>query len=91
MGIDGNPFPLGLLQDQFHILQVVAGNQDGLAFFMAQGDLGRYGMAISFGVGGVQDFHGPQIDLAAFMVRPIQSFRVRSLFKVAASPSCMKA
>ena len=58
------PFAFGLLQDQFHILQVMAGNQDGLAFFVAQGDLGRDGMAVGFGIGRVQDFHGPQIDLA---------------------------
>ena len=65
VGIDVDAFAFGLLQDGVQILQVVAGNENGLALLGAQGHGGGHGVAVGAGVAGIQQFHGPQVDFAA--------------------------
>ena len=66
MGINIDPFTFGLFEYFLQIFQVMAGNQNRLALFCSQRNLGRDRMAVSSGIAGIQKFHGPQIDLPAF-------------------------
>ena len=65
MGVDVDALAFGLLEDLFHHLQVVAGDQDGLAGLGAELNRGRYRVAVGVGVGGVEQPHDGQVLLAA--------------------------
>jgi hypothetical protein len=65
MGVDVDAFAFGLLQDDLQVLEVMAGNQNGLAFFGAQRHRGRHRVAVGAGIAGIQQFHGPQVHFAA--------------------------
>ena len=64
MRVDGDALALGLLQQSLEIEQVVPGDQDGLACFDAEGDLGGHRDAEGDGVGFVQKLHGLVVGLA---------------------------
>ncbi len=66
VGVDVDAFAFALLQDLFQVQEIVPGNQDGLAFLVPQGHLGGHRVAVPAGVARIQQFHGPQVDLAAF-------------------------
>jgi len=66
MGVDVDALVLGLLQEHGQIFEVMAGDQDTLAGDMTQRHRGRNRMAVGAGVAGVQQLHGPEVDLAAF-------------------------
>ena len=65
MGVHVDPLAFGLFQNVIQILQIVAGNKNGLAFFGTQRNRGGHGMAVGPGIGRIQQFHGPQVDLPA--------------------------
>ena len=58
--------PLALLENLLQVLEVVAGNQDGLSLLGAQGDLRGNGMSVRTRVARVEKLHGPQVDPPAF-------------------------
>ena len=64
VGVDVDALALGLLQQKLQIAQIVAGNQDGLALTCAKRNRSRYGVAVLSCVGGVQKFHGAQVDFS---------------------------
>ncbi len=66
MGVDVDSLSGGLLQEFIQILEIVSGNEDGLPFLCPQGNDGGNGVSIGFRVGGVEEFHGPEVDLPAF-------------------------
>jgi len=66
MGVDVDALVPGLLQEHGQILEVVTGDQDALAGDMAQRHRGGDRMTVGAGVAGVQQLHGPEVDLAAF-------------------------
>ena len=47
VGVDVDALALGLLEQLLQVLQVVAGDQDGLALLAARADLGRHRMAVA--------------------------------------------
>ena len=63
--IDVDALAFALLQDHLQVLQVMAGDQDGLALLHAERHFCRDRMAVGAGVAGIEDFHGPEIDLSA--------------------------
>ena len=65
VGIDVDAFPFGLLEQFFEVLEVMAGNEDGLAFDRFDADRGGDWMAVGGGVGAVQHFHDLEVDFAA--------------------------
>ncbi len=65
VGVHVNALAFALLEDFLQVQQIVAGDQDGLALFVAQGNGGGHRMAVAAGIAGVQKLHGPKIDLAA--------------------------
>jgi len=64
--VNGDALAFGLLEQLFEVLQVMAGNQDGLALLHAQRNLRRNGMAERRRIARVEQFHRAQIDFAAF-------------------------
>jgi hypothetical protein len=87
MGVYKDPLALGLLQDQLQVLQVMAGHQQGLAFFVAQGNGRWHRVAVNPRIAGIQQLHGPQIDLAALEASPTRSLTPSPSSRVAAMPS----
>ncbi len=59
------PLPSVCLRSLLQHLQVVAGNQDGLAGLGAELHRGRHRVAVGVGVGGVEQPHDGQVLLAA--------------------------
>ena len=55
----------GLLEQRLQVGEVVAGDEDRLAGALAERDLRGLGLAEGAGVGGVEDLHRAQVDLAA--------------------------
>ena len=55
---------LGLLQQQFQIVQIVAGNNDERPLFHGQRNRDRHGRTVAFGVGPIQKRHAPEVFLA---------------------------
>ncbi len=70
MGVDVDPFPLGLFQQLLQHEQVVAGDQDGLARLRSQLHLRRHRAAEALHVGSVQHAHDRQVHLAALHGEP---------------------
>ena len=70
VGVDVDPLAFGLLEELFQHLQVVAGDQDGLAGLGAELHRGRYRVAVGIGVGGIQKAHDGQVLLAALHGQP---------------------
>ncbi len=68
MGIDVDALALGLLEKLLEVLQVMAGDQDGLARHVAHQHLGRQRVAIGAGVGRVEQGENADRDLAALQV-----------------------
>jgi len=66
MGIDIDTRAFGLLEDLFHHLQVVTGDQNSFAGFGTQLNRCRYRMTICVGVGSIQKAHDSQILLTTF-------------------------
>ena len=64
VGVDVDALPLGLLQQCLEVLQVVAGDEDGLPLLCAEGNLGRHGMAVRPGIARIEKLHGPDVRLA---------------------------
>ena len=65
VGVDVDPLALGLLEKLLQVLEIMAGNEDGLALLRAQGNGRGDGVAVSARVGRIEQLHGPQVDLAA--------------------------
>ena len=65
VGVDVDPLALGLLEQLLQVLEVVAGNQDGLALLRAEGNGRGDGVAVGARVGRIEKLHRPQVDLAA--------------------------
>ena len=66
VGVDVDPLALGLLEQLFEHAQVVARDEDRLARLGAELNRGRHRVAVAVGVGLVEQFHGDQVDAAAF-------------------------
>jgi hypothetical protein len=66
VGVDVHALALGLLQQHLQVVQVVAGDDDERALVLRGGDAGRLGMAVGLGVGGVEQRHAGEVDLAEF-------------------------
>ena len=66
VGVDIDTFAFRLLQQQFQIVQVMAGHHDERAFFNIGCDFGRHRMAVGFGVGFIQQLHANQVNLTGF-------------------------
>lgn len=66
VGVNVYAFPFGLPEQGFQILEIVTGDEDGLACGCAELDFGRFGVTVSGGVGGVEEFHGSDIDATTF-------------------------
>ncbi len=66
VGIDVDPLAFGLLEQDFQVFQVVAGNQNSLALPGPQRHLGRRRMTINASVAGIEQLHGPEINFSAF-------------------------
>ena len=66
VGVHIDALACRLRKDGRQVLQVMAGYQDCLAPSGAEGHLGRHRMAVSAGVAGIKQFHGPEVDFAAF-------------------------
>ena len=56
---------LGLFEQFFQILQIMAGNQNRLAFDRGDADRRRHGVAVSSGIRFIEQFHDPDVDFAA--------------------------
>ena len=66
VGIDVDAFALALLEHLFEVIQVVAGDEDRMAFLRAERHARRHRVSVDARIGSVEDFHGPQVNLAAF-------------------------
>ena len=66
VGVNVDALAGALLQDLLQVQEIVARHQDGLALLVPQGDLGGHRVAVSAGVAGIQQLHGPEVDFAAF-------------------------
>ncbi len=62
--VDVDAFALRLPEHFFEVLEVVAGDDDALALDRRDADLRRLGMAVGLRIGGVQQLHRLEIDLA---------------------------
>ena len=65
VGVDVDSLALGLLEQRLEVLQVVAGDQDGLALLCAEGHGGGHGVAVGARVGRIEKLHRAQVHLAA--------------------------
>ncbi len=65
VGVDVDALALGLLEKRLQVLQVVAGDEDGLALLCAEGNGRGDRVAVGARVGRIEKLHGPQIHLAA--------------------------
>ena len=70
MGIDIDPLPLGLFQHLLEVLQVVAGNQNRLAFLRPKGDVRGLGVPVGPRVPRVEELHGPDVRLPCLHGEP---------------------
>ena len=66
MGVNVDALILGLLQEHSQIFEVMAGDEDALAGDVTERHRGGDGMTVVSGVACIQQFHGPEVDLAAF-------------------------
>ena len=64
VGVDVDAFTLGLLQQQFQIVEIVAGDDDERPLLHRQRDGGRRGRTVAFGVGLIQKRHALEVFLA---------------------------
>ena len=71
--VDVDPLAFGLLEQFVEVFQVVAGDADALAADRRDADAGRLGMAVGAGVGGIQQAHHRQVQLAR-LHRPAEQF-----------------
>ncbi len=65
VGVHVDALARALFQDGLQVLEVVTGNQNGLAGLGAQRDLGRHRVSEDLRVSGIQELHGAQVDLPA--------------------------
>jgi len=70
VGVDVDPFALGLLEEFLEVLEIVARDQDGLALPVSERHLGRHRVSVGSRVGGIQKLHGLEVDLAALEGQP---------------------
>ncbi len=80
VGIDVDALAFGLFQKLVKVLKIVPGNEDGLAPAVAQRHGRGHGVPKRPGVPGVEQFHGPQVGLAAAQdqIKPVlKAARVR--------------
>ncbi len=66
VGVDVDALAGGLFEQHLQVVQVVAGDDDEGALFQRGGHLGRDGVAVGAGVGGVEQGHAGEVDLAEF-------------------------
>ena len=66
MGVDVDALALGLFEQHLEVVQVVAGHDDERALVLRGGDLGGDGVAVGAGIGGVEQGHAGEVDLAEF-------------------------
>lgn len=66
VGVDIDALAFRLLEEGFHILQVVAGDDDERAFFDGKGNRCRNGSTVSRRVGFVEEGHAGQVDFTRF-------------------------
>ena len=79
VGIDVDARVTGLLQQGQQVGQVVPGDEDGLALAPAQGYGRGHGRAERAGIARLQQFHGAQVDLAAFQHQAQPAVEVMAL------------
>lgn len=66
VGIDVDALAFGLLEEGFHILQVVTGDDDERSFFDGKGNRRRNGSTVSRRVGFIEEGHAGQVDFTRF-------------------------
>jgi len=66
VGVDVDAFAFGLFEQHLQVVQVVAGHDDEGALFQGGGHLGGHGVAVGAGIGGVEQGHAGEVDLAEF-------------------------
>ena len=66
VGVDLDSLAGGLFEDLVEIVQIVTRHDDERPFFVGDEGLGRLGVAVGGGIGGIQEFHALQIHLAEF-------------------------
>ncbi|KAF5060555.1 hypothetical protein DSECCO2_324580 [anaerobic digester metagenome] len=77
VGVDIDALAGGLFQEHGQILQVMAGDEDGLALLGAQGHFRGDRVAVGAGVAAVQEFHGLEVDLAALHAQADEFFQAQ--------------
>ena len=65
VGVDVYTFALGLFQDVFEVLQIVPGDQDRLALPGPEGNGCRDRMAVTAGIGCIEQLHRQEVDFTA--------------------------
>ena len=66
MGVNVDALAGCLFQQHFEVVQVVSGDDDEGALITCRGDRCRNGVAVSAGVGGVEQRHAREVDVAEF-------------------------
>ena len=66
VGVDVDPFSLGLLQQKLKVLQIMTGHNNKRPFFYGKGHSGRFRCPIGLCIGLVQKCHALQVDFSDF-------------------------
>ena len=77
MGVNIDPLSFRLDEKIMQVFQVVPGNENRLADPGCQGNLRGLGMAVSFRVGGIKQFHGLDVGVPATQHRANPGVQVR--------------